>query len=137
MLQGLYRKWKSFVDNKTRTTTITQTARPMVRHRTTSKDVSVADIVAIQDWEGFDSLASYLETEHAARSIERLDGPESRVWKFEIDGKVIALHNNPDGNYFKAIGQESHEVLKAAVKDLERRLSGTEISNPTSSRSEY
>jgi hypothetical protein len=101
----------------------------MARYETTSKDVLGADIVAIQDWEGFDSLARYLKTEHGARPIEQLDGPESRVWKFEIDGKVIALHNNPDGNYFKAIGQESQDVLKVVIENLERWLNGTEIAN--------
>jgi len=89
-----------------------------------SADVMEADIVAIQDWEGFDTLASYLESQRAAQPIEKLDGPESRIWKFQIDGSVIALHNNPDGNYLKAVGPKSHEVLKAIVADLETRLDG-------------
>jgi hypothetical protein len=85
-------------------------------------DVMEADVVALQDWDGFDSLAGYLQSQHHATPTEKLDGPESRVWKFSIGDSLISLHNNPDGNYFKATGDESQKALQKIVADLEQRL---------------
>ncbi|MEO8155563.1 MAG: hypothetical protein ABI605_21050 [Rhizobacter sp.] len=95
---------------------------------TSAEGVMEADIVAIQDWDGFDSLASYLEMQCAALPVEKLDGADSRVWKFQVSGTVISLHNSPDGNYLKAVGHPAHEVLKAIVADLEARLRGEDTS---------
>lgn len=85
-------------------------------------DVMEADVVALQDWDGFDSLASYLQSQHHATPTEKLDGPESRVWKFSIGDSLISLHNNPEGNYFKATGDRSQKALQKIVADLEQRL---------------
>jgi predicted metal-dependent HD superfamily phosphohydrolase len=87
-----------------------------------SPDVMEADVVNIQDWDGFVALASYLEAHHAARSVEKIDGPESRVWKIQIADVQISLHHNPDGNHLKAVGRHAHRVLKCIVVDLEERL---------------
>lgn len=85
-------------------------------------DVMEADVVALQDWDGFDSIAAYLQSQHHAIPTEQLDGPESRVWKFSVGDSSISLHNNPEGNYLKAAGDKSLKALHAIVADLEKRL---------------
>lgn len=87
-----------------------------------------ADLVAVQDWDGFDALASYLQSQHGASAIEKLDGPESRVWKFSIGNAFISLHDNPDGNYLKAVGDEAQKALQVILGDLDRRFTDSSSS---------
>lgn len=88
------------------------------------------DVVATQDWDGFDALASYLVNQHAAKVVEQLDGAESRVWTFSVDGAEFSLHHNPDGNYLKATEPCAQSALLEIAADLERRLSADSSTSP-------
>ena len=81
------------------------------------------DVAAISDWDGFELLAKFIEKNYGGEVINRIEGPESRVWTINIDEKIITLHNNPYGNSFKASDNEAIELLKIISKDLENRLS--------------
>lgn len=81
-----------------------------------------ADIVPIADWDGFDSLAQYLVQVQHARVLEQLDGPDSRVWKFELKGAKLAMHNNPYGNTLRAYDDTGKAILSEIAQDLTKRL---------------
>jgi hypothetical protein len=73
------------------------------------------DFADNEDWEGFDKIVLKLTKEFNAIVIEKNDGPESRVWRLEIEGIPLSLHNNPYGNYLKASSPESISYLKETI----------------------
>lgn len=86
----------------------------------------IADIVAIEDWNGFESIAKYLEKYHSALLVSKVDGPESRIWEFEINGRHLSLHNNPYGNYFKLLNSnDGYSMLQVIADDLNKRLANS------------
>jgi Protein of unknown function (DUF3630) len=83
---------------------------------------SELDIVAIADWDGFDTLSDYLIENFDAILVEKLDGPDARVYTFSIDNTTISLHNNPYGNSLKGNGQSAQDAIMRIASDLEQRL---------------
>lgn len=51
-----------------------------------------------------------------------MDGPDSRVWKFELKGAKLALHNNPYGNTLRAYDDMGKAILREIAQDLTKRL---------------
>ncbi len=76
------------------------------------KDSYIIDFCDKEDWDAFDYIIKTLKTKFNARVINKLDGPESRIWDLDIEGVPLSLHNNPYGNYLKATSFEARDYLK-------------------------
>lgn len=78
---------------------------------------------AIEDWEGFEKLAKYLEIHYQAKLLESIDGPDARRWTFSIGGVEIELiHSDGYGNYFCSSTDIGEELINKIGIDLEERL---------------
>lgn len=75
----------------------------------------IIDFCDIENWDGFDEIILKLKKEFNAIVIEKIDGPESRIWFLDIDGIRLSLHNNPYGNYLKANSPESISYLRDKI----------------------
>jgi hypothetical protein len=76
----------------------------------------IIDFCDEEDWDGFDNIIIKLKKEFDAKVLEKIDGPESRIWYLEIEGFHLSLHNNPYGNYLKADSSESIRYLKDTIE---------------------
>ena len=83
----------------------------------------VCDVAAISDWEGFEKLGAYIEKHHGGHIVEKLDGPDMRVWKIDVGGCVIVVeHDDPYGNSIKSTTLEGDPVVRRIFEDLQKRL---------------
>lgn len=83
------------------------------------------DVPAISGWDGLDKLAQFLINEYQAKIVSKVDGPDSRVWKIEIEGHAIVLqHEDPYGNSIHALTDTGSVTVRRIGEDLEKRLTG-------------
>ena|SRR3990167_7749365 len=79
----------------------------------------------IEDWEGFEKLAKYLQINWQAKLIDSFDGPDARKWIFLIDKERIELiHSDGYGNYLTSSSNSGESLINKIGKDLEERLKG-------------
>jgi hypothetical protein len=81
-------------------------------------DSFVIDFSDLEDYDDFDVLVEKLKEKFDVKIREKLDGPESRVWKLQMDGFILSLHNNPYGNYLKASSPEAISFLKSTIEQI-------------------
>ena len=61
------------------------------------------DVVAVSDWEGFEKLFRFLERHYDAKVQRQFDGPDSRRWVLDVQGKALEIqHEDPWGNVILA-----------------------------------
>ena len=79
------------------------------------------DIVTLNTYEDIESVGKYLEKYFDAKVIEKLDGPDARVWTYEIQNIKFKLQHNSYGNIlFTTIDGKS--VMDMIYSDLKNRL---------------
>ncbi|WP_297332581.1 DUF3630 family protein [Flavobacterium sp.] len=79
------------------------------------------DIVTLNTYEDIESIGKYLEKYFDAKVIEKLDGPDARVWIYEIQNIKFKLQHNSYGNIlFTAI--YGKPVMDMIYSDLKNRL---------------
>lgn len=76
-----------------------------------TKKGTILDFNNLRDWESFDKIAAILQNYFHATLLTKVDGPESRVWSFMVDDEIIALQNDPYGNFLKSLSIEPTNVL--------------------------
>lgn len=81
----------------------------------------VLDLVSLNTYEDIESIGKYLEKYFDAKVIEKLDGPDARVWTYEIQNITFKLQHNSYGNIlFTAI--DGKPVMDMIYSDLKNRL---------------
>ncbi|MBE99382.1 DUF3630 family protein [Flavobacterium coralii] len=79
------------------------------------------DIVTLNTYEDIESVGKYLEKYFDAKVIEKLDGPDARVWTYEIQNIKFKLQHNSYGNIlFTTI--DGKPVMDMIYSDLKNRL---------------
>lgn len=65
-------------------------------------------------WESFEPFAEVLAEQWHAKIIEKIDGPDIRIWKIEIEGVVVRLvyDDFPNGVSLEACGPEGNETIE-------------------------
>lgn len=70
------------------------------------------DFFKLGSYDEFDKIVSILINRFNAMTLIKVDGPESRIWEFLIDGAHIRLSNNPYGNFIKGTEKDQKDVIK-------------------------
>jgi hypothetical protein len=70
------------------------------------------DFNNLESWESFERIISRLEKSFLVKVLNKYDGPESRVWKIQLNDVFVSIHNNPYGNYLLAELPDSVEYVK-------------------------
>ncbi len=90
---------------------------------TRQKDRLRCDVHGIPDWEGFEKLVLFLEKNYRAKVLERIDGPDARRWKLQVEGVCLELqHEDPWGNVLVAVDDDADGVVRRIGEDLQGRL---------------
>ncbi|MDD0976810.1 hypothetical protein [Pseudomonas fontis] len=81
-------------------------------------------VLAVADWDGFESLAKYLEKYWSAVVVERDDNVYSRRWVLRSDDVSVSLyHDSQKGNFFlREDGGLKQDLLERIEADLIGRL---------------
>lgn len=81
-----------------------------------------ADINAIQDWEGFETLVRFLRTYYNANVDDAFDGPDTRTAKLSIGSTQLSVHHGPYGNSICSSGKTGISLVRRICVDLDKRL---------------
>jgi len=81
-------------------------------------DSYIIDFCDLEDWNGFERIFDLLSEKFIVEIRNKIDGPESRIWHFDMDGVPVSLHNNPYGNYLKGASAESVDYLKGVIDKI-------------------
>ncbi len=65
----------------------------------------------LESWDDFEVIVNLLIDKYNFKIISKLDGPESRIWVATKKDIRVSIHNNPYGNYIKAIGVNNVSML--------------------------
>lgn len=55
----------------------------------------------LESYNDFDAIVDALRNKYKATILKIIDGPESRLCDFSVDGRVFSLVNNPYGNHLE------------------------------------
>ena len=65
----------------------------------------------LNSWNSFDDIISILSSKTPIQIIERIDGPESRICTFSLNGYMFVLTNNPYGNSIRSKEENQDELI--------------------------
>ncbi len=99
-------------------------ALPAVTKRKNKEGLTEYHIMAVPDWDGFDSLVKYLEKHWCAVPVQKDDNVYSRRWLLRSGDVYITLyHDSQIGNYLvREDGEGDQELLDKIGRDLIDRL---------------
>ena len=76
-------------------------------------------------WESFPAFAEKYCKQIDAIIVERIDGPDVRVWKIEVEGIIIRLvyDDYPNGVSLESEDDRGDEIIKRLFKRIEAEKS--------------
>jgi hypothetical protein len=90
----------------------------MITTRNTD-DNFIVDFDTLEGWDDFEKIIEILKRSYDVKIINKIDGPESRLWDIQLDGFLYTLHNNPYGNYLKANNIKAIQYLKDTLGHIQ------------------
>jgi hypothetical protein len=90
----------------------------MITIRNTNENF-IIDFDTLESWDDFENIIEILKKSYDLKVTNKLDGPESRIWDIELDGLLYSLHNNPYGNYLKAVNPKSIQYLRDTLGHIQ------------------
>ena len=78
----------------------------------------ILDFNSMEDWDSFEIIAGKIIEILNGIVVEKIDGPDSRVWFIDSDGTQLILVNNPYGNFLKAQDDKAKVLLHKIVKQF-------------------
>jgi hypothetical protein len=96
----------------------------VVTTRVNENGVTEYHVLAVSDWNGFDTLIQYLKKHWGAVTLEFSDEIYSRRWVLSIkDVRISFYHDSQKGNYFLCEEtKESSKIAEDIAADIGRRL---------------
>ena len=67
----------------------------------------------IESWKGFERIAFFIESKCGGKVVEKTDGPDSRIWIFEINDSCFSLqHDDLMGNCICSLDCENNWIVE-------------------------
>jgi hypothetical protein len=85
------------------------------------------NIDVISNWDDFDKLILFLKENYLAVVTDSLDGIDTRIWTFDVNGMQFKLFfDDFFGTELHALNEKSELIVEEIGRDLEERFRDAE-----------